>query len=937
MYKKLEEERERYKKFDRGGKKDYWAYTICGGCYGLCSGYVHVVDGVPVAMETVADSDMGGQGGICGKGSATVLDYHDPNRVNYPLKRTNPKKGLYEDPKWERISWDEAMDTIAEKMKRVREKDPRGVVWAFTPGPGTGLKGTQSTGGFFTCYGSPNYALGGAGTHCGAVAHHLGALVHAGWDILPDYRYNNFLIRCGGNEGVGGGRMSMTASRQFAQARDRGQQTVVMDPIGYIAGGKAQEYIPILPCTDIAVLLAIANLIVHEIGVYDKEFIRDKTNGVYLAGPDGKFVRDKESELPLIFDEKDKKFKTYDDKTLAQPAIEGEFTYNGIKVQPCFQLIKEHIKQYKPDWASKISTVLESTIRRLAKRLVDEAKIGSTIEINGRKIPYRPAGLCAYKGFQGHQNSFHQYAAMYLINSLLGNQDVAGGIVGSGTVRCLGHPETGRPRFEPYPSVDGMLTPAVWHTRTPWPPKEPKGPEFINLLDLFADSSFTPYPYGEDWDEIWTKAGRPYEPEIFAFYGSNVVTNTCTPAIVEDFLKKVPFTWAITTIHNETTEGFADIVLPECHHLESLEIWSSLGFFFNWPIGMDRWCFHLKMPVVLPKYERRDGMDIYFDLAERIGFRDRLNEWIDTYLSIKTPKWEQEGAIDIGVRAQSKSKEFPIVAPEERISFAEIIDRALKYNFGEDKGVDWFMEHGHINWDKKPEECYWRYYVNARVPIYYEHHLHTKPKLMELCEKVGVEFDWDQWCALISYFPDVLYTEEPWPDSEYDLIAISHRDVLHTHRTSAQNPWCDVCSKINPYSHHWVMHEETAKKKGISEGDWIVAENLVGDRSIARVKLTKLIHPNVIGGVGLGGWAKGRPIAKGKGVRFNTLLRSNHKRIDAITSSFESGARVKAYKIPDDKVYEVRKELHSLEATPEEIQELERRRAAIEAGKEQEK
>jgi hypothetical protein len=34
MYQKLKEERERYKKFDRGGKKDYWAYTICGGYQG---------------------------------------------------------------------------------------------------------------------------------------------------------------------------------------------------------------------------------------------------------------------------------------------------------------------------------------------------------------------------------------------------------------------------------------------------------------------------------------------------------------------------------------------------------------------------------------------------------------------------------------------------------------------------------------------------------------------------------------------------------------------------------------------------------------------------------------------------------------------------------------------------------------------------------------
>ena len=116
--------------------------------------------------------------------------------------------------------------------------------------------------------------------------------------------------------------MAATAIRQFAQARDRGQRTVVMDPIGYQAGGKAAEWIPILPGTDLAVLLSMANLIVNEIGIYDKEFIRHKTNGSYLVGQDRKFIRDKESQKPLLWDEKDGTAKTYDNPTLTQPAID---------------------------------------------------------------------------------------------------------------------------------------------------------------------------------------------------------------------------------------------------------------------------------------------------------------------------------------------------------------------------------------------------------------------------------------------------------------------------------------------------------------------------------------------------------------------------------------------------------------------------------------
>ena len=672
--------------------EERWAYNICAGCYNMCGIKIKVVDGCPVAIDGVAESDLGGQGGMCGKGVATLMDYHDPNRCNYPVKRTNPKKGINEDPKWERISWDEALDTIAEKLKEIRKKDPRMLVWGFTPGPGSAIKATVAFAGFcVAAFGSLNQALGGAGSHCGAVAHHGSALMHAAWDILPDYRYCNYVLRCGGNEGFGGGRMAATAIRQAAAARDRGMKMVVMDPVGYISGSKAQEWIPILPATDGAVFLTMANLIVNEIGVYDKEYIRHKTNGPYLVGPDKLFVRDKENGKPLLWDEKDGTAKTYDDQTLTHPALEGEYTVYDTKCQPAFQLLKEHLKQYEPGWAAKISTVPEDTIRRLAKELVDEAKIGSTIEIEGVKVPYRPACVVGYKGLQTHQNGFHQYLSLHLLNVLLGNQDVAGGIVGSGTIRGFGHPETGRPRLAPYGGYDGMLTPGQWFTRVPWPHRAVSGPGLVNFLDIFSHSSMNPYPYGDDWDEIWTKAGRPYEPEVLLLWGANVVMSTVNPESAEKFLKRVGFIVSINTIHNETTEGYADIVLPDCHSYESLEVCTSIGFFFNYPIGLDKWSFHLRMPVVEPKYERRDLMDLLFDLADRIGIRAEFNNYLENYFSGKSMKWEQE-----------EIKEYDIIRPDEKISNKEFTDRTLKYYFGEKKGLDWFKEHGFIELARIP-------------------------------------------------------------------------------------------------------------------------------------------------------------------------------------------------------------------------------------------
>jgi len=194
-------------------KKEKWVYTHCAGCYGTCSMKVKVVDGVIVKIEGVPDSDFGPQGGLCGKGHATLLDYYDPNRCNYPVKRTNPKKGLNEDPKWQRISWDEALDTIATKLKKIRQEDPRKIIWAHTPMFGSGALAGTTAAGFFITYGSRNRANAGVGVHCGAVSHEGAGLFHASWSIVPDYRYCNYVIQFGSNKGTGSGHGAGIAMR----------------------------------------------------------------------------------------------------------------------------------------------------------------------------------------------------------------------------------------------------------------------------------------------------------------------------------------------------------------------------------------------------------------------------------------------------------------------------------------------------------------------------------------------------------------------------------------------------------------------------------------------------------------------------------------------------------------------------------------------------
>lgn len=870
-------------------KDDHWAYTNCAGCYGNCAMAVHVKEGVAVQVEGVQDSPMGSSGGLCGKGAAQLMSLYDPNRIKYPLRRTNPKKGISEDPRWERISWDEALSLIAEKHKAVLETDPRAVLFGGTPSPGSSTSLGVIFPGLFLSMGSFNFAPGGVGLHCGNGAHFGAGLVHCSWSVVPDYNYCNLAIQFGSNKGTASGHGSGHNMRLAAKARVRGMKNIVFDPICNFAGGKATEWIPILPGTDLAVILSMCNIIVNEIGIYDEAFLKEYTNGPYLVGPDRLFVRDKETNEPLLWDESDSKAKAWNDSTLTHPALLGDFQVNGIACRPAFHVIKEHLRQYDPEWAEKISTVPAETTKRIAREFVEEAKIGSTIDIEGVKLPYRPVSAVMFRGGQGHSNAFHQYLSMTLLNQLVGNVEAVGGTV-SWPARSLGFPGTSRPKYEPSAGVDGMLVPGMWWTADPWPPHKPQWPERLTLQDLFVHNHVPGYPYADDFEELWEKVGRPYECEILALFGGNLAKTTANTETLSRFLSKVPFAWGIFTEHNETSEGFMDIILPEKHPLEQLNIGLSIGYFFNYPTGMDDWAFHLRQPVVENRHEERDVIDIMFELADRIDpeIRAKYNTYLDTYFSSKIARWD--------AAFQGDTTKALIVGPDEKISNEEFTDRTLKCLFGPEHDLGWFREHGYMKWKKHPEEAYWRTFVPGRGPIYFEFLQSDRATLIPMAEKLGAKADWEQYFPLISYFPSVVYTEVE-EDSEYDFIAFSYRDILHAGSATYNNPILCEMSETSPFTFNIVMNHETAKKKGIKDGDLICVENTKGLAMTGRVKLMKAIHPQVLGSVGGGGgWARGRPIAKGRGVMFNNLLILDQQHICPITASIETAVRVKVYK-----------------------------------------
>ena len=152
-----------------GIKEDKWLRTVCTGCYASCAIRVHRVDGVVVKIEGDPDSVMGAQGGVCGKASSMIQQLYHPQRINYPLKRTNPNKGIGIDPKWKRISWDEALGETAERLKKIQAEDPSKLVMIFGPTSYPVRCGTVNA--LFGVAFGGSYGMAGMSVMCGNAAH----------------------------------------------------------------------------------------------------------------------------------------------------------------------------------------------------------------------------------------------------------------------------------------------------------------------------------------------------------------------------------------------------------------------------------------------------------------------------------------------------------------------------------------------------------------------------------------------------------------------------------------------------------------------------------------------------------------------------------------------------------------------------------------------
>jgi molybdopterin-containing oxidoreductase family molybdopterin binding subunit len=635
--------------------------------------------------------------------------------------------------------------------------------------------------------------------------------------------------------------------QQAADARVRGMKLVVVDPMCNFASAKSTEWVPIRPGTDAAMALAMVHVILDELGVWDAEYLAAKTNAPYLIGPDRRYVRDPESGKPLVWDAGRGRPVTYDDREASAVALEGECEVGGVSARPAFALLREHVRPFTPEWAEGISTVPAATIRRLAGEFAREAMVGSTIVLDGKRLPYRPVAAIYFRGAQGHKNSVYNCYAIELLNQIVGAADVVGGALGFNPV-CYGHPETGKPWYEPKPGPDGLMVTGTWVApHLPYPIPEPRPPQQMSLGGLFPLGMFGTTMASSDQEDLWRRFDLPYRPEVMINYGANSLLSVGNSDTVAETLKRIPFIVSFDLTLTEFSE-FADVVLPDTSYLESYDSRPNVPFIFNHPAGPGEWSWPIRQPVVAPEGERRQAAEVLMEIVDRVGIREEWNAAANTHLRL-----------DGTHRLDWKT----------RYTYEEVCDRELRSHFGDERGLAWFKEHGVISWPKRVEETYWRPFLDVRVPIYWEFLVDLNAKAKAIA---GDRLTWDEawYDPLPRWLPCPSHAVA---DPSFDLWGFYYRDTLHTNSFTNENPWLDEAARLDPYSYAIAINAATGRRKGLRDGQEIWLESPHGRRVRGRVRLTETVHPE---GVGIGGcaghWAKTLPIAAGKGVMFNDLL-----------------------------------------------------------------
>lgn len=557
-------------------------HGYCALCISRCGSIAIVEDG---RFTTLAPDPSHPTGrALCAKGQAAPELVYHPGRLLYPMKRTRPKGDP--DPGWERISWDDALELTAARLRAIAaEHGPESVVFsASSPSTSASDDSVVWIQRLMNAFGTPN--LCAAMELCGwgrlfATSYTFGASVPGAY--MPDLERAGCILFWGYNPNIA----RLAHATATIDALKRGARLIVVDPRRAGLANKADIWLQVRPGTDGALALGIAGVMIER-GWYDREFIREWTNGpllvradtgrllthddLFASGDARQYVAWNEATgRPVVYDPATSSY----DGDSRELALFGEFTVDtsqgAVVCRPAFQLTSDLCRRYRPEDVEAICGVGRDQVESAARMLWEA----------------RPLAYYAWSGIEMQSSSTQIARAIAQLCVLTGSFDSPGGNV----------------LFPAVPAANlmgGELLSAAQRARSLGLAERPLGPsrwQFVTTDELYRG----------------ILEQRPYGVHGLVDFGSNLLLSHADGRRGREALAALDFYVHADLFMNPTAE-LADIVLPVASAFEREAL--KIGF----EISPDAQSLvQLRRRVVERRGEARSDTEIVFDLACRLG------------------------------------------------------------------------------------------------------------------------------------------------------------------------------------------------------------------------------------------------------------------------------------------------------------------------------
>jgi len=841
--------------------------TTCYMCACRCGITVTLKDGEVRYIEGNPEHPLN-KGIICAKGSSGIMKQYSPARITKPLlRKEGHERGT---SSFKKIEWDEAFDIIEKRLGHIRETDPKKFALF------TGRDQMQAlTGLFAKQFGTPNYAAHGGFCSVNMAAGMIYSIGGSFWEFGgPDLERAKLFIMIGTAED----HHSNPLKKDIAEFKRHGGRFISINPIRSGYSSIADEWVPIKPGTDGALLLALIHELI-KLGLYDRDFLIQCTNAAELVVTDeeaddfGLFKRFEmhieegcfDPENKLWWDiELDKEISTHTPGV--DPRLIGEFTLeDGSQVKPAFQLLKERVEDYTPEWAEGITGIPADTITRLAHEMgvtARDQKIELPIQWTDcwgndhDSVTGNPVAFHSMRGLAAHSNGFHTIRALSILMTILGTIDRPGGFRHKAPfprpIPPCPKPPNSPEAVQPNTPLDGM--PLGW----PAKPEDlfvDKDGEAVRLDKAFSWE----YPlsvHGLMHNAI-TNAwrGDPYKIDTLLLFMANMAWNSSmnTQKIREMLVDKdeetdeykIPFIIVGDAFSSETV-AFADLVLPDTTYLERYDAMSMLDRPISEYTGP---ADSVRIPVVPPTGDCKPFQEVLIEIASRLGLpafvkqdgSRKYRNYPDFITNYETSPgsgigflagWRGKGGEKF-LRGEPNPKQWEMYERNNCVYQYEL-PKSYQYMRNWNKGyLIWARAHGMTRY-AEPITLHLYSEVLQKFRLAAQGKTTGRQPPDRLRKRVETFFD------PLPFYSETL--ESRLVDTQkYPLNALTQRPMAMYHSWDSQNAWL---RQIHTHNYLFVSPQLGAAQ-GFKDGDWIWIESPHGKvRCMAR--FSNAVEPQTV-------------------------------------------------------------------------------------------